>query len=201
MSEFEKYCKKLNEYYTKKYGITIVEMATKINFQPQVKKDGTPYLYDGVPQYKTFWEINPEYNSSLFPDEGTYGYLFVEDDLNEEIVNMGETQNANSRPNNYNCVSFNKNYQPLGQKSNGSTNIGKNILMAKGLKENKNYKLILVAFGECVNQFGERMIAPSQEKIMSKLYTEVTGKNKPLWNGKLKELVTEYKKIFEYGQK
>lgn len=199
MEEFKKYCEKLNEYYTKRYGITIVEMATKVNFQPQIKADGTPKLSNGVPKYKTSWEINPKYNPLLFPNEGTYGYLFV--DERGEIVNMGETQNANSRPNNYNCVSFNKNFQPLSQKSNGSTNIGKNILMAAGIKANKNYRLILVAFGECVNQFGERMIAPSQEKTMSKLYTEVTGKDKPLWNGKLKELVAEYKNIFVYGQK
>jgi hypothetical protein len=199
MNEFKKYCEKLNEYYTKRYGITIVEMATKINFQPQIKTDGTPKLSNGVSKYKTSWEMNPKYNPLLFPNEGTYGYLFV--DERGEIVNMGETQNANSRPNNYNCVSFNKDFQPLSQKSNGSTNIGKNILMAAGLKENKNYRLILVAFGECVNQFGERMIAPSQEKTMSKLYTEVTGKDKPLWNGKLKKLVAEYKNIFVYGQK
>lgn len=201
MSEFKKYCEGLNQFYSKRYGITIVEMTSKINFLPQINKNGTARLHNGIPKYKTSWEINPQYDPAQFPNDGTYGYLFVEDNLKEEIVNMGETQNANSRPNNYNCVSFNKDFQPLGQKSNGSTNIGKNILMAAGLKAGRNYRLILVAFGECVNEFGERMIAPSQEKTMNQLYTNSTGKNKPIWNGELKKLVTEYKSIFEYGQK
>jgi hypothetical protein len=201
MSEKKIYEEALNKNYENKYPIKIVEMMSGISFFPLLKKDGTPKLNkSGEEIYKTSWVKNPNYNPLDFLNEGTYGYYFVEEET-EEIVNLGETQNANLRPNNYNCVSFSKNYQPLGQKSNGSTNIGKNILMTAGLREGKNYKLMLVAFGECMNEFGERMIAPSQEKTMSKIYTEVTGKNKPLWNGKLKELVAQYKKIFEYGQR
>jgi hypothetical protein len=156
MNEQEIYEEALNKNYKNKYPIKIVPMMDEISFSPILKKDGTPKLNKlGEEIYKTSWIPNPYYNPSDFLDEGTYGYHFVEEET-KEVVNLGETQNANSRPNNYNCVSFNKNYQPLSQKSNGSTNIGKNILIAAGLREGKNYKLMLVAFEECVNHNNRR---------------------------------------------
>jgi hypothetical protein len=201
MSELKKYCEALHKYYDKKYPIKIIEMMSEVVFSPMVKKDGTPKLKKGEEIYKTSWKVSLKYDPTQYPNDGTYGYLFVENNEKEEIVNMGETQNANSRPTNYNCVSFNKEGKPLTQKSNGSTNIGKNILMVDGVKKGTNYKLILISFGECLNEFGERMIAPSQEKNMSILYKKITNKEKPLWNGQLKKLVEDYKSIFIYGQK
>jgi hypothetical protein len=201
MFEDKIYIKVVEEHYKEKYPIEIVEMMESLSLFPVLKKDGIPKLNkQGEEIYKTSWKMSPNFDPIQYPNEGTYTYYFV-NKFTKEIVNIGETQNANSRPNNYNCVSFDKNGKPLGQKSNGTTNIGKNILMVKGLKAGNDYKLMLVKFGECVNQFGYRMIAPSQEKTMAMLYTKATGKKKTLWNGNLKELVQEYYDVMEYGQK
>jgi len=201
MFEDEIFNEEVKNYYKEKYPIEIVKMMDSASFAPVLKKDGTPKLNkQGEEVYKTSWNMDPNFDPTNYPDEGTFTYNFV-NKTTREITNMGETQNANSRPNNYNCVSFDKNGKPLEQRSNGTTNIGKNILMVKGLKTGDNYELWLVKFGEGVNQFGQRMIAPSQEKTMAMLYTKATGKKKTLWNGNLKELVQEHLDVMTYGQK